>query len=299
MVAVRAQVASAIHLVVCCDRLSDGSRKLTHVSEVLPLSDKGDYRTQDLFVFTQTGKDPKTGKVRGYHGPTGILPTFLSRMRAYGFDDVDEAFFDPSTYKVPPPPIFRHDGEVRTRWAPSLKHRESGEADPDGLMEQFPLPVEPEPVPAPPRARDPEPKELERSPLTTETPAAGIPAQPIATPPKPPSALTQPPRTVAPAPAGPAIDDEERTNAEAAVKRAPPAPTMDEPSIQIADDLLDDLQKVVSHDQTYVKQNPLATKPKPPSNPPAARPAAPVPETDDLEVVEDDRTDPHIRMPQK
>ena len=50
LIAVRAQVAAAIQLVVCCERLQDGSRKLTHIAEVLPLDERGDYRTQDLFV---------------------------------------------------------------------------------------------------------------------------------------------------------------------------------------------------------------------------------------------------------
>ena len=54
--AVRAQVASAVHLVVCCARLPDGSRKITYVSEVLPLDGNGEYRVQDLFVWVQTGR---------------------------------------------------------------------------------------------------------------------------------------------------------------------------------------------------------------------------------------------------
>src|SRR6202171_2715543 len=51
MRAVRAQVASAVHLVVCCERFGDGSRKVTHVSEVLPLDERGEYRVQDLVSY--------------------------------------------------------------------------------------------------------------------------------------------------------------------------------------------------------------------------------------------------------
>src|SRR5438105_2657109 len=54
--AVRAQVASAVHLVVCCARLADGNRKVTFISEVLPLDANGEYRVQDLFVWVQTGR---------------------------------------------------------------------------------------------------------------------------------------------------------------------------------------------------------------------------------------------------
>ena len=127
MVAVRSQVASAINLVICCERLHDGSRKVTHISEVLPLNEKGEYRTQDLFVYTPVAKG-EDGQILGYHAPTGIIPQFVQRARAYGFEDLDAAFFDPATYDVPPPPQFAVGEAVVTRWAPSLKHREKGSA---------------------------------------------------------------------------------------------------------------------------------------------------------------------------
>ena len=130
MVAVRAQVASAINFVVCCERLHDGSRKTIALSEVLPLNDKGEYRTQDIFVFTPVTKDDE-GHIIGYHAPTGIVPTFIQRARAYGFEDLTDAFFDPATYGLPPPPNFSVGTEYEKRWAPSLKHRERGEKDPE------------------------------------------------------------------------------------------------------------------------------------------------------------------------
>jgi pilus assembly protein CpaF len=92
--AVRAQVASAVHLVLCCSRLSDGTRKITHVSEVLPLDDRGEYRVQDLFVFRETGRG-REGAVQGSHVATGLIPALLPRLAAGGFADLDAAFFDP------------------------------------------------------------------------------------------------------------------------------------------------------------------------------------------------------------
>ena len=130
MVAVRAQVASAINFVVCCERLHDGSRKTIALSEVLPLNDKGEYRTQDIFVFSPVTKDDE-GHIIGYHAPTGIVPTFIQRARAYGFEDLTDEFFDPATYGLPPPPNFSVGTEYEKRWAPSLKHRERGERDPE------------------------------------------------------------------------------------------------------------------------------------------------------------------------
>lgn len=137
LVAVRAQVASAIQLVVCCERLQDGSRKTNAVAEVLPLNEKGEYRTQDLFLFVPVTKG-EDGQVLGYHAPTGILPTFMQKARAYGFDDLTEAFFDPATYGLPAPPLLHGVGEqVTTHWAPSLRHREKGLPDPEAFQAQW------------------------------------------------------------------------------------------------------------------------------------------------------------------
>ncbi|AGC42085.1 type II/IV secretion system ATPase [Myxococcus stipitatus DSM 14675] len=136
MVAIRAQVASAINFIICCERLHDGSRKTIALSEVLPLNEKGDYRTQDIFVFTPVTKD-EDGHILGYHAPTGIVPNFVSKAKAYGFTDLDDSFFDPATYGLPPPPTF-HAGESYTvRWAPSLKHREEGRPDPEHFKQEW------------------------------------------------------------------------------------------------------------------------------------------------------------------
>ncbi len=105
LTAVRAQVASAIDMVVCQARLRDGSRKVTAISEVLPLTRGGDYRVQDLFVFTQSA-GARDAKVEGFLAPTGVVPTFQGKLAADGFDDMTEAFFKPETYGLPQPPYF-------------------------------------------------------------------------------------------------------------------------------------------------------------------------------------------------
>jgi pilus assembly protein CpaF len=136
LVAVRAQVASAIQVIVCCDRLSDGTRKITHVSEVLPLSDRGDYRTQHLWVYSALGKD-EAGHAIGFHAPTGIVPQFIHRLRAHGFSDLEDRFFDPATHGLPPPPAHQVSEEVVQKWVPSLRHREKGQPDPDAYKQQL------------------------------------------------------------------------------------------------------------------------------------------------------------------
>lgn len=135
MVAIRSQVASAINAIITCERFHDGSRKTTTIAEVLPLDEKGDYRTRNLFVFSPTHKD-KEGKIHGYHSPTGMLPSFLPMLHSHGFADITEEFFDPKTYGMPPPPNFMS-SKVITHWAPSLKNREQGLPDSEEVQDQI------------------------------------------------------------------------------------------------------------------------------------------------------------------
>jgi len=79
--ALRRQIASALHLVVQIKRLSDGTRKVTHISEVFPDVDieSGRYQVQDLFEFIQRGKS-EDGKVIGELVPTGNIPSFMREI---------------------------------------------------------------------------------------------------------------------------------------------------------------------------------------------------------------------------
>ncbi len=135
LVAIRAQVASAINAIITCERFHDGSRKTTAIAEVLPLDEKGEYRTRNLFVFAPTHKDAE-GHIHGYHAPTGMLPSFLPMLQSHGFADIKEDFFDPKTYGMPPPPNFMTSNIV-TYWAPSLKNREKGLPDSDEIQDQI------------------------------------------------------------------------------------------------------------------------------------------------------------------
>jgi pilus assembly protein CpaF len=80
--AIRQQVASAVDLFVQVSRFSDGSRKVTHVTEVTGM--EGELVTlQDLFVFEKKGLTEK-GLVRGCFHATGIRPKFYERLAACG-----------------------------------------------------------------------------------------------------------------------------------------------------------------------------------------------------------------------
>ncbi|HXG32120.1 MAG TPA: CpaF family protein [Bryobacteraceae bacterium] len=82
--AIRQQVSSAVDLFVHLSRLSDGTRKVTHVTEVVGMEGE-QVTTQDIFVFERTGLGPQ-GRVLGRFRPTGIRPKFYERLRACGFE---------------------------------------------------------------------------------------------------------------------------------------------------------------------------------------------------------------------
>ncbi len=82
--AIREQIASAIAIIVQISREKDGSRKVTHVSEITKM--EGEIITmQDIFVFKQDGWD-KDGKMTGRYVPTGSIPTFMDDIRRAGMD---------------------------------------------------------------------------------------------------------------------------------------------------------------------------------------------------------------------
>ena len=79
---IRQQLASAINIVVHCSRLSDGTRKVTGVGEVMGV-EHDLVEMQDLFIFDRTGISPR-GKVLGSFLATGARPVCLERLKAYG-----------------------------------------------------------------------------------------------------------------------------------------------------------------------------------------------------------------------
>lgn len=105
LVPLRAQVASALHLVVQTDRLQDGSRKITSIHEVLPLDEEGRYVVSALLAFVQTGRDDQ-GRVTGSHQLTGGGPTFWSEVAAKGLQNrsqrLREAYARSPARKRPP-----------------------------------------------------------------------------------------------------------------------------------------------------------------------------------------------------
>jgi pilus assembly protein CpaF len=96
MQAVREQVASGINLVVQIGRLLDGTRKVTHISEIVGA--QGNMVTlQDLFVFQHHGIGPD-GEVQGALLPTGLRPRFMERLAQHGEHLPIELFLSQATH---------------------------------------------------------------------------------------------------------------------------------------------------------------------------------------------------------
>jgi pilus assembly protein CpaF len=77
--AIREQVASAVDLIVHQTRFKDGSRKITHLTEVERM--EGDIITlQDIFVYDHDAGFDETGKAQGFLRSTGLRPKFLDKM---------------------------------------------------------------------------------------------------------------------------------------------------------------------------------------------------------------------------
>lgn len=90
--AIREQIASAVHMIVQQSRFPDGSRKITHITEVTGM--EGDIvQLQDIFLFKQDGYD-ENGKIKGKFIATGLIPDFCQDMARRGIP-VDLSIFQP------------------------------------------------------------------------------------------------------------------------------------------------------------------------------------------------------------
>ena len=90
LLAIRKQIAAAINLIVHLSRLPDGTRKMTHITELSGM--EGDVITlTDIFKFSQTGITPE-GKIMGQILPTNMRPLFTPRLEAAGYKLGGEIF---------------------------------------------------------------------------------------------------------------------------------------------------------------------------------------------------------------
>ncbi len=84
---IREMITGSVDIIVQAARLRDGSRRITHITEVIGM--EGDVVTlQNILVYEITGEDPRTGNIIGRHRSTGIArPRFWERAEYYGETD--------------------------------------------------------------------------------------------------------------------------------------------------------------------------------------------------------------------
>jgi pilus assembly protein CpaF len=90
---IRGQIASAITVVIQLQRLPDGKRKLTSVSEIDGI-DGETIKVQEIFRFVKERTD-EAGNIHGSFRATGARPNFLTELTAYGIE-IPASHFDPS-----------------------------------------------------------------------------------------------------------------------------------------------------------------------------------------------------------
>jgi pilus assembly protein CpaF len=92
---IREMIVSSVDVIIQASRLRDGSRRITHITEVLGLEGEV-VITQDLLVYDIIGEDAN-GKLKGRHRSTGIgRPRFWERARYYGEEERLAAALDAS-----------------------------------------------------------------------------------------------------------------------------------------------------------------------------------------------------------
>jgi pilus assembly protein CpaF len=80
--AIRQQIAAAVDLFVQTSRFSDGTRRITHITEVVGM-EQDTITLQDVFLFERTGTG-ESGKIKGRFRTTGIRPKFYERLKRSG-----------------------------------------------------------------------------------------------------------------------------------------------------------------------------------------------------------------------
>ena len=80
--AIRSQIASAVHLIVQAARMADGSRRITHITELTGAFSEV-ISMNDIFLFEKKGLSA-SGKVKGRFYATGIMPRFAEKLTAAG-----------------------------------------------------------------------------------------------------------------------------------------------------------------------------------------------------------------------
>ncbi|MFC4388018.1 CpaF family protein [Gracilibacillus marinus] len=94
---IREYIVGALDIIVQVTRLTDGTRKVVAISEVVQDTD-GEHRIKEIFTFKRTHMTEK-GEIVGHFTPTGYIPQCLERLQTFG-NDITEALFTPQKEEV-------------------------------------------------------------------------------------------------------------------------------------------------------------------------------------------------------
>jgi pilus assembly protein CpaF len=89
--AIRQQIANSVDVIVQQSRFSDGSRRVSYITEVCGITDEGHVELEDIYRYKQTHVD-QDKVVHGYHLATGYLPSFLNQFLVQGLADEEDFF---------------------------------------------------------------------------------------------------------------------------------------------------------------------------------------------------------------
>ena len=145
--AIREMISSAVNMIVQLSRFSDGSRKVTYITEMHGQKD-GQIQSTDLFRYVQTGVD-ENGKVQGVFAPTGNLPTFYEEFAAKG-QPVDEEVFTKGAVPLD------ENGEPDLAAVKELQHQHVPPVPPVPVEPSAPTAAQGPEIPPPPAPQGPE-----------------------------------------------------------------------------------------------------------------------------------------------
>jgi len=125
--AIREQISSAINLVIQLSRMSDGSRRVTHVTELVGM-EQDIITMQEIFVFRRYGVD-EDGRVVGALEATGILPNSARKLELFGYPLSPALFTAPESRSHEASGIRPNSGEMRDIVRQSQSHEQFSTPD--------------------------------------------------------------------------------------------------------------------------------------------------------------------------
>ncbi len=88
----RSEIAGALDMIIYLARRADGTYKISNIAEVRGVDNSGNIKLQSIFHYRDRGVDGESGQIKGIYEPTGICPSFLSKLEAMGVQLSREIF---------------------------------------------------------------------------------------------------------------------------------------------------------------------------------------------------------------